>query len=77
MSIHTLDLIFPGFVFAYGALITLVLSAPRLMALAEERLPREMKKQLEAPRWLALFCLIIGAIWSLQNLWLRGETFLG
>ncbi len=77
MSVHTLDLIFPFFIFAYGALITFVLSAPRLMAIAEDRLPPELKKQLEAHRWLALFCLIAGAAWSLQNLWLGNETFIG
>lgn len=70
MSIHTLDLLFPFFVFVYGAMITFVLSMPRLMEIAEKRLPPDLLKQLEAHRWLAMVCLIVGAVWSLQNLWL-------
>jgi hypothetical protein len=70
MSIHSLDLLFPFFVFAYGAMITFVLSMPRLMEIAEKRLPPDLLKQLEAHRWLAMVCLIVGAVWSLQNLWL-------
>lgn len=71
MSVHTLDLLFPYFVFAYGALVTLVLNIPFLVELAEHRLPSELGRQLLAHRWLALVCLVVGALWSLQNLWFK------
>jgi hypothetical protein len=70
MHIQTLDLIFPFFVFAYGALVTFVLNLPVLMDLAERRLPGTLVQQLAAHRILALVCLVAGAVWSLQNLWL-------
>lgn len=75
MNIYTLDLIFPFFVFAYGALITFVLSFPQFERLAERlmaqgKLPQQAYQQMKAHRILALICLCIGGLWSLQNLWL-------
>ncbi len=70
MTIEKLDFIFPYFVLAYGFLITLVLHWPRLIERAEGRLPPHMLTQLQAHRGLALLCLVVGAFWSLQNLWL-------
>jgi hypothetical protein len=75
MDIHTLDLLFPFFVLAYGFLVTCALSWPKAMALAEERLPPLLLKQLAAHRMLGLVCLVIGAFWSLQNLWLPERLF--
>lgn len=70
MTPEKLDLIFPFFVFAYGAVMTLVLNTPLLSELAETRLPYAMSQQLKAHRGLGLICLIVGGAWSLQNLWL-------
>ena len=64
-----LDFYFPFFVFTYGAMVTFVLNSPILVRLAETRLPAEIQRQLFGHRFLALFCTIVGAIWSLQNLW--------
>lgn len=75
MNIHTLDLIFPFFVFAYGALVTTVLNLRVFTELAERRLPQPLMNQLEAHRWLALFCLVVGGLWSLQNVWLAEVSF--
>jgi hypothetical protein len=75
MNIHTLDLLFPFFVFAYGAMVTFVLNAPRLMTFAEELLPADLVRQLSGHRILALVCLVGGGVWSLQNLWLSEPLF--
>jgi len=65
-----LDLLFPFLIFAYGAIVTFVLHSPLLSGLSEHRLPPAMHQQLKAHRGLALFCLVAGGLWSLQNLWL-------
>ncbi len=68
MTISEIDLLFPFFVFAYGALVTFVLHIPALIQLAEERLPPAMLTQIQAHRHLAFICLFVGSLWSLQNL---------
>lgn len=67
-NLQTLDFFFPLFVFAYGALVTIALNLPALEKLASEKFPHELLVQLKAHRVLALICLCIGTIWSLQNL---------
>ena len=70
MTPEKLDLLFPFLVCGYGAVMTLVLNTPFFSELAELRLPPALNQQLKAHRGLGLFCLIAGAIWSMQNLWL-------
>ncbi len=70
MTPEKLDLIFPFFVFAYGALMTFVLHHPTLVQLAENRLPHAILQQMRGHRVLGLICLAVGAFWSLQNVWL-------
>ena len=70
MNYAELDYWFPFFVFGYGVLMTVVLFHPRLVELAEERLPYETLMAFKAKKGLALGCLLIGALWSLQNIWL-------
>jgi hypothetical protein len=70
MTPDKLDLIFPFIILGYGAVMTVVLNTPLLSELAEQRLPHNITQQIKAHRGLGLFCLISGAIWSLQNLWL-------
>ena len=65
-----LDLFFPFVVFVYGAIMTLVLHHPFFVTLAEERMPSDMRQQLRSHRGLGLVCLLVGALWSVQNLWL-------
>ena len=65
-----LDAIFPYICFAYGAVMTFTLSSSTLVRLADERLPAQMSAQWKAHRGLALVCLVVGAAWVLQNLWL-------
>ncbi|NQZ01535.1 MAG: hypothetical protein HRT45_12805 [Bdellovibrionales bacterium] len=69
MELQYLDFIFPFFVLAYGALLTFVLHVPALERLAETRLPQHVNQQLQAHRILAVICLIVGGLWSLQNIW--------
>lgn len=70
MTPEKLDFIFPFVVFGYGMIMTLVLSTPALVELAERRLPPALYQQLKAHRALGLICLGVGALWTLQNLWL-------
>ncbi len=70
MTPEKLDLIFPFLMFAYGALMTLVLHHPYLNELAENRLPSNVVAQMRGHRALALVCLAVGSLWSTQNLWL-------
>lgn len=68
--VEKLDMFFPFLMFAYGAVMTLVLNTRILTELAERRLPYAVHQQMMAHRALGLFCLIAGGLWSLQNLWL-------
>ncbi|MGE4132695.1 MAG: hypothetical protein AB7F86_13715 [Bdellovibrionales bacterium] len=70
MTADKLDFLFPFFVFFYGITITLVLSSPLFMRLAETRMPPAITQQLKGHRVLGLICLFLGGFWSLQNLWL-------
>lgn len=65
-----LDLIFPFVVFAYGVIMTVILHTEFFLELAENRLPPEVTQQIKAHRGLGLLCFVLGAFWSLQNLWL-------
>jgi hypothetical protein len=68
MTISEIDLLFPFFVFAYGASVTFVLHIPALIRVAENQLPPAMLSQIQAHRHLAFVCLLVGSLWSLQNL---------
>ena len=68
-SLQDLDFIFPFVVFFYGALVTLVLHIPKLNELSETRFSDSLHRQIMGHRYLALLSLVLGAIWSLQNLW--------
>lgn len=65
-----LDLLFPYLCFAYGFLMTVALNIPALAEIADERFPHHVVQQWRAHRGLALFCLVVGGLWILQNLWL-------
>jgi len=71
MTLLQLDYIFPFVVFFYGALLTFVLNTPALMKLAEEKFPPQLHQQMNNHRILAIVCLVVGALWSLQHLWLN------
>lgn len=70
MTPAKLDAIFPYLCFFYGAVMTLVLNSSYLARLADERLPQTLVTQWRSHRGLALVCLMVGAAWILQNLWL-------
>lgn len=71
MSPEFLDWIFPFFVLTYGAMMTFVLSCGPLVRLGQSRLPEALWKQVQSHRVLALISLIVGGLWSLQNIWSR------
>lgn len=71
MTYKELDFLFPFLIFAYGAMMTFVLNSPRLVRIAEERFPQQLLQQMKMHRGLGLFSLILGAFWSLQNIWFR------
>ena len=70
MTHKELDLLFPFVVLAYGLVMTFVLNSKVLMRLADEKFPPEMVTQMNTHRTLALIWLVIGALWSLQNIWI-------
>ena len=70
MTVQQLDFVFPFVVFGYGAIMVFVLNHPKLMALAQERLPSETFASFQSKRLLSVICFIVGGLWSLQNLWL-------
>ena len=69
MTYKELDFLFPFFVLAYGALMTFVLNMPTLMRIAEEKFPQPLVQQMNMHRTLGVICLVLGALWSLQNIW--------
>lgn len=68
MTIQELDFYFPFFVFLYGFMVSVPLNIPKLMEIAEEKFPLRMIEQLNAHRKLAMLCLYVGGLWSLQNI---------
>ena len=70
MAVAQLDQLFPYLCLAYGATMTLALNLAPIVRLADERLPEQVSAQWKAHRGLALFCLVVGAAWVLQNIWL-------
>lgn len=71
MTYKELDFIFPFIVLFYGALMTFVLNSPALMKIADQRFTPELRQQMRMHRGLALVSLVVGALWSLQNLWFK------
>lgn len=65
-----IDAIFPYVCFAYGAVMTFVLSSDPLNRIADEKLPAALLTQWRSHRPLAFVCLVAGTVWILQNLWL-------
>lgn len=63
-----IDFYFPFFVFFYGLVLTFILENPFFVKLAKERMPDSLY-QFEKHRSLALLSLVLGGVWSLQNLW--------
>ena len=70
MTVAQLDLLFPYFCFGYGAVMTFALNSPQLGRIADERFPQETVATWRSHRMLSMICLVVGALWILQNLWL-------
>ena len=70
MNLQQLDFYFPFIVMVYGLIMTLVLSSQTLMKIAETRLPAYFQQRFRAQQGLGMICLVVGTIWSLQNIWL-------
>lgn len=69
MTYKELDMMFPFVVFGYGFIMTIILNSEFFLKLAEERLPRNLYLNFVGHRYLGLLCLIVGSLWSLQNIW--------
>ncbi len=69
MEIQKLDFIFPFVVFAYGVVVLLVLNNPKLVKIAETRLPSDIWARFQTKRVLAYVCFFVGGLWALQNIW--------
>ena len=70
MTIAELDRIFPYLCFVYGVVMTIALNSDRLARVADQRMPAPLIQQWRAHRGLAIVCLLVGAAWVLQNLWI-------
>ena len=55
--------------------MTFVLNSPQLMQIAEKKFTPDLVKQMNLHRYLAIVCLVIGSLWSLQNIW-QGDVTL-
>ncbi len=75
MTYQELDFIFPFIVFGYGVLMTLAMNHPRLVRLADEKFPQGLVDQMRGHRFLGVLCLVLGGLWSLQNLWFTNPVF--
>ncbi len=71
MTYQQIDFIFPFIVLGYGSLMTFVLNIRPLAELAERRLPPQLLQQMNVHRTFAVISLVIGALWSLQNIWFK------
>jgi hypothetical protein len=71
MTYKEIDFIFPFVIFGYGLIVTLVLNSPILLALGKGRFSQNLMAQFQSHRMIAFASLIIGALWSLQNIWLK------
>jgi hypothetical protein len=71
MSPQAIDTVFPYVCFLYGSVMTFVLNIPALVRIADERLPQNLAAQWKGHRALAFTCMLVGAAWTLQNLWLK------
>lgn len=69
MTYQQIDQIFPYVVFFYGFVMTLILNVPELLKLGEERFPKELMVMFQSHRAIALVSLVVGGLWSLQNMW--------
>jgi hypothetical protein len=72
MQYHELDRIFPYVIFCYGLIMTFILNSEFFLKLAEEKLPRPLYLNFMSHRLMGFICLIVGGLWSLQNLWITG-----
>jgi hypothetical protein len=63
-----LDYYFPFVVFFYGLVVLFVLEIPYLVALAKKEMPAQLEI-FEKHRKLAVTSLVVGGLWSLQNIW--------
>lgn len=70
MSVQQLDFYFPFVVVFYGAIMTFVLGNRFLMEIARRRLPFEYYQRFRLQKGFGWVCLMVGSLWSLQNLWL-------
>ncbi|MBT4762782.1 MAG: hypothetical protein HOO06_13890 [Bdellovibrionaceae bacterium] len=69
MDVQYLDFIFPFIVLFYGFVMTVVLHSATMMKIAEDRFPDYWLKRFRSHQTLGLICLVVGAFWSLQNIW--------
>ena len=63
-----LDFYFPFIIFFYGLVLHFVLETPRLVALAQKRMPSQYAT-FEKHRPVAILALWVGGLWSLRNIW--------
>lgn len=66
--IFKLDYYFPFLVFFYGLVMLFVLEIPYFVSLAKKEMPNQYLA-FERHRKIAVISLLVGGLWSLQNIW--------
>ena len=66
----SLDFYFPYIVFAYGVIFTALTNLPVLEKIAQENFGSFVHQRWQAAHRLSMICLVVGAIWILQRLWI-------
>ena len=69
MTYKEIDYAFPFFVFFYGLVMTVVLNSPFLLQIGEKYGTHPAFVRFKSHKVLGAVCLILGSLWSLQNLW--------
>lgn len=75
MTLTQLDYVFPFVVLVYGFVMTACLNSKWFVKTLEARMPQALSAQVLSHRTLGLVCLLVGALWSVQNLMLSEPPF--
>jgi hypothetical protein len=68
MTYSQLDYYFPFIVLSYGFFMTVILHTDFVAQFAREKLQGKLFVQFQSHRALGLVALVVGGLWSLQNL---------
>ncbi|MCC6277325.1 MAG: hypothetical protein IT289_05360 [Oligoflexia bacterium] len=68
---ESLDQAVPILSFVYGLIMIVIGQSPRLLGLARTQFSDAWAENFKQKQPLALICLIVGGLWTIQNFWLN------